>query len=83
MTQESDALDVIYDEVTAADIEIDDAIESLLKEIAQLREGRDALRAEVHRLRGLADGRLEIIHMLRDSIELYDGARTAALKVQP
>ncbi len=39
--------------------------------------------AEVRRLRVLADGRLEIIHMLRGSIELYDGARTVSLNVQP
>ena len=44
MTEESDALDVIYDEVTAADTEIDDAVESLLKEIHALRAERDALR---------------------------------------
>jgi hypothetical protein len=41
------------------------------------------LMAEVRRLRVLADGRLEIIHMLRDSIGLYDGACTAALEAQP
>ena len=44
MTKESDALDVIYAEVTAADTEIDDAVESLLKEIHALRAERDALR---------------------------------------
>ena len=47
MTEESDALDVIYDEVTAADTEIDDAVESLLKEIHALRAERDALRTFV------------------------------------
>lgn len=47
MTKESDALDVIYAEVTAADTEIDDAVESLLKEIHALRAERDRLRTFV------------------------------------
>jgi hypothetical protein len=47
MTKESDALDVIYAEVTAADTEIDDAVESLLKEIHALRAERDTLRTFV------------------------------------
>ena len=47
MTKESDALDVIYAEVTAADTEIDDAVESLLKESHALRAERDALRTFV------------------------------------
>ena len=42
MTDEDAMLDSIYDEVTAKDIGIDDAVVSLLKEIATLRAERNA-----------------------------------------
>jgi hypothetical protein len=59
----------------------DDGIDGAF--IAAARVDVPALVDEVRRLRALADGQLEIIHMLRGSIELYDGARAASLKVQP